>query len=166
MKPFKMKTLSSLLVAFGLFTMAHALPEDSAEPIKITSDTGGYDHQINEGFYDGNVVMVQGTLEIHADHAQFKMVNDELEEVIAKGNLIKIKYLPEADKPWVFGEGERLEYYPKKNLLVLSQRAKLTQEDDVVEAHRIEYDTINKKVKALSNQKSDRVFFEIKPKGK
>lgn len=167
MKPSKMKVTLSSLFAMALFSVAHALPEDSSLPIQITADTGGYDQQINEGFYDSNVVMVQGTLEIQADHAKFTMVNDELDKVIANGKLIKIKYLPEKDKPWVFGEGEILEYFPKKNLLVLKKNAKLTQDTDIVEANVIEYDTLNKKVKALSgNNKSDRVFFEIKPKGK
>ncbi|GAA5093594.1 lipopolysaccharide transport periplasmic protein LptA [Wohlfahrtiimonas larvae] len=167
MKPSKMKTTLSLLLAITLFSTAHALPEDSSLPIQITADTGGYDQKLNEGFYDSNVVMVQGTLEIRADHAIFTMVDDELDKVVANGKLIKIKYLPEQDKPWVFGEGEILEYFPKKNLLILKQKAKLTQDTDIVEANAIEYDTLNKKVKALSGKdKSDRVFFEIKPKGK
>lgn len=167
MKPSKMKTAISSLFVMALFSVANALPEDSSLPIQITADTGGYDQAINEGFYDSNVIMVQGTLEIKADHAKFSMVDDELEKVIATGNLIKIKYLPEKDKPWIFGEGEVLEYFPKKNLLVLKKRAKLVQDTDIVEANVIEYDTLNKKVKALSgNNKSDRVFFEIKPKGK
>lgn len=167
MKPLKMKTATSLLLISMMFSIANALPEDSSEPIQITADTGGYDHQINEGFYETNVVMVQGTLEIHADYAKFTMVDEELDHVIANGNLIKIKYLPEENKPWVFGEGEILEYFPKKNLLLLKKNAKLMQDTDIVEANVIEYNTIEKKVKALSgDNKSDRVFFEIKPKGK
>ena len=167
MKPSKMKIALSSLLAITLFSSAYALPEDSSLPIQITADTGGYDQKINEGFYDSNVIMTQGTLEIKADHAKFTMVNDELDQVIATGKLIKIKYLPEKNKPWVLGEGEILEYFPKKNLLVLKKNAKLVQETDIVEANVIEYDTLNKKIKASGgNNKSDRVFFEIKPKGK
>lgn len=167
MRRLKMKTVVSALWVTMLFSMAQALPEDSSLPIQITADNGGYDHQINEGFYEKNVVMVQGTLEIKADHAKFTMVDDELDLVIANGKLIKIKYLPEKDKAWVFGEGEILEYYPKKNLLILKKNAKLVQDTDIVEANVIEYNTLDKKVKALSGgNKSDRVFFEIKPKGK
>lgn len=150
-----------------LMSVANALPEDSALPIQITADMGGYDQQLNEGFYDKNVVMTQGTLEIRADNAKFSMVDNELEQVIANGQLIKIKYLPEKDKPWVYGQGEILEYFPKKNLLILKKNAKLTQDTDIVEANVIEYNTLEKKVRALSDaNKSDRVFFEIKPKGK
>ena len=106
MKPSKMKITLSSLLAITLFSSAYALPEDSSLPIQITADTGGYDQKINEGFYDSNVIMTQGTLEIKADHAKFTMVNDELDQVIATGKLIKIKYLPEKNKPWVLGEGE------------------------------------------------------------
>lgn len=166
MKQLKMKRVISGLLMATMLSLVHALPEDSSMPIQITSDTGGYDHQINEGFYDNNVIMKQGTLEIKADHAQFKMLDDELDYVIARGKLIKVKYLPEKDKPWVYGEGEILEYFPKKNLLVLKVNAKLTQQDDMVEANRIEFNTLTKKVQALSDKKTDRVFFEIKPKGK
>lgn len=168
MKQSKIKSVVNiLLVAVFMVPIAQALPEDSSLPIQITADSGGYDQQINEGFYDSNVIMIQGTLEIHADHAKFVMVNDELDNVIATGKQIKIKYLPEKDKPWIFGEGEVLEYFPKKNLLVLKQNARLTQDTDIVEASTIEYNTLDKKVKALSdNNSSDRVFFEIKPKGK
>lgn len=168
MKRSKIKTVINIFLASVLIMpIAQALPEDSNLPIQITADSGGYDQQINEGFYDTNVVMVQGTLEIQADHAKFKMINEELDNVIATGKKIKIKYLPEEDKPWVYGEGEILEYFPQKNLLVLKKNARLTQGTDIVEANVIEYNTLDKKVKALSDKNSsDRVFFEIKPKGK
>lgn len=166
MKRFEMKIVINILLVLSLCSLSYSLPEDSDLPIQITSDSGGYDHQINEGFYENNVVMTQGTLEIKADYAKFIMVDDELDYVIANGKLLKIKYLPEEDKPWIFGEGEILEYFPKKNLLILKSKAKIEQGTDIVEASRLEYNTVEQKVKALSASKSDRVFFEVKPKGK
>lgn len=166
MKRLKMKIVTNALLVLSVCTLAYSLPEDSQLPIQITSDTGGYDHQIGEGFYENNVVMTQGTLEIKSDHAKFTMKDDELDYVIATGKLIKIKYLPDKEKPWIFGEGEILEYFPKKNLLVLKNKAKIEQGEDIVEASRLEYNTVEQKVKALSGSKTDRVFFEIKPKGK
>ena len=166
MKQFMMKIIINTLLVVSLCSLSYSLPEDSNLPIQITSDSGGYDHQIKEGFYESNVVMTQGTLEIKADYAKFIMVDDELDYVVANGQLIKIKYLPEKDKPWVFGEGEILEYFPKKNLLILKNKAKIEQGTDIAEANRLEYNTVEQKVKALSENKQDRVFFEIKPKGK
>ncbi len=162
-QPIKLLLSSLGLALLSSIHLSHALPEDSSLPIQITADEVNYDQQTGEGVYKNNVIMTQGSLEIRADIAKFIMENNALSYVEAKGNLIKIKYLPEKDKPWVLGEGRTLEYYPNQNRLILKTDAKLVQEKDTVVADQIEYDTIAKKVKAHGKSKSDRVFFEIQP---
>lgn len=159
------KIYKTLLIALLLqFSASHALPEDSTQPINITADEAQYNQQTGEGVYNKNVLIKQGSLEIKADNAIFYMENGELSYVKAKGNLIHIQYLPEKDKPWVYGEGQNLEYYPKKNELILMNNAKITQDKDIVTANKIIYDTASKKITAKGRSNHDRVNFTIQPK--
>lgn len=160
------KNSTILLITFWMFaSYCYALPEDQNLPIKITSKEGSYNQETGMGVYKDDVIMTQGTLEIKADIATFNMVDDELNHVEATGNLIKIKYLPELDKPWIYGEGLELEYKPKEDLLILKKNAKITQDKDTMVADKIEYNIKTKKMRALSNSNKDRIIFKIEPKG-
>ncbi|MDG9729266.1 lipopolysaccharide transport periplasmic protein LptA [Ignatzschineria sp. RMDPL8A] len=146
-----------LLAGLWLFQMAWALPEDRNLPVDIVSDTGEYFQEEGYGIYTGNVVLTQGTLEIKADKATFYLKEGALDYVVAeslqKGKLVKIKYLPNHDDPWVFGEGKTLHYYPNKELLTLLTNAEVIQANDVVKAEQIDYRLDTKKVTASRSKK-------------
>lgn len=150
----------SLLIAVN---NAFALQEDRQLPLDIVSDWSEFynnEQGAPSGIYRGNVVLTQGNLTIHADEATFKLIDGELDNIIATGNPVKIKDLPQLNEPWIFGEGLILSYFPKKELLVLEKNAKVEQKQDVVNANKITYDLNTRTINA-ERSPDERVHFTI-----
>ncbi len=140
--------------------ISFALPEDRQLPLHIDADWSEFTNGTPTGTYKGNVVMVQGNLEILADKAIFQMVDGELEYIIATGDMVKIKDLPKPNEPWVYGEGRKLSYFPKKQTLELEIDAQVEQNRDVVVADKIIY---NLETRVINAERKDdgRVHFTI-----
>lgn len=139
---------------------AFALPEDRQLPLYIDADWSEFTNGTPTGIYKGNVVMVQGNLEILADEAIFQMIDGELEYIIATGDMVKIKDLPKLNEPWVYGEGRKLSYFPKKQILELETDAQVEQNRDIVVANKIIY---NLETRVINAERKDdgRVHFTI-----
>lgn len=153
--------LSTLLLL--PFNSAFALQEDRNLPLDIVADWSEFYNNSEgspSGIYRGNVVLTQGNLTIHADEATFRLIDGELDNIIATGNPVKIKDLPQIDEPWIFGEGLTLSYFPKQDLLVLEKNAKVEQKQDVVNANKITYDLNTRTINA-ERSPADRVHFTI-----
>lgn len=120
-------SMLSLLIAVN---NAFALQEDRQLPLDIVSDWSEFynnEQGAPSGIYRGNVVLTQGNLTIHADEATFKLIDGELDNIIATGNPVKIKDLPQLNEPWIFGEGLILSYFPKKSCLSWKKTLKLSK---------------------------------------
>ncbi|MBI5617160.1 MAG: lipopolysaccharide transport periplasmic protein LptA [Gammaproteobacteria bacterium] len=122
--------------------VAHALSTDSDQPIEIESDFAELDDQEHKTIYIGNVIVTQGSIRMTGDklRANFNE-NRELIEAFMEGRPAHFKQTPDGDKQDIMGEALDVEYYAKKNLLFLIQRAKLTQGERLFEGYRINYDT-------------------------
>lgn len=157
------KTIFVGIVTLLSINSAFALQEDRKLPLDIVSDWSEFyngPEGTPSGIYRGNVVLTQGNLTIQADEATFRLVNGELDNIIATGNPVKIKDLPQLDEAWIFGEGLKLSYFPKKDLLVLETNAKVEQNQDVVNANKITYDLNTRTINA-ERSPADRVHFTI-----
>lgn len=155
-----LKYISTLLVISSILHIAHALPEDRKLPLDITADWSEFSGGTPTGIYRGNVILTQGNLTIYADEATFQLVEGELDYIIATGAPVKIKDLPQENEPWVFGEGKKLSYFPKRNILELEINAQVEQNRDVVTANKIIYNLDTRKINAERSPK-DRVHFTI-----
>ncbi len=139
---------------------AFGLPEDRNLPLNIDADWSEFTNGTPTGIYRGNVLMTQGNLEIRANEAIFQLIDGELEYIIATGNPVKIKDLPKADEPWVFGEGKKLSYFPKRNILELENEAQVEQNNDIAIANKIIYNLETRVINAERNS-DERVHFTI-----
>ncbi len=157
-RPLILGTLLTI-ISFNLQT-AFALPEDRQLPLYIDADWSEFTNGTPTGTYKGNVVMVQGNLEILADEAIFQMVDGELEYIIATGDMVKIKDLPKLNEPWVFGEGRKLSYFPKRQILELETDAQVEQNRDIVVANKIIYNLETRVINA-ERKEDGRVHFTI-----
>lgn len=152
-----------LLLILLVHNSAYALQEDRKLPLDIVSDWSEFRNGPEgtpSGIYRGNVVMTQGNLIIHADEATFQLIDGELDNIIATGNPVKIKDLPQPDEALIFGEGLILSYFPKKDLLILEKDAQVEQNQDIVNANKIIYDLNTRTINAERSAK-DRVHFTI-----
>lgn len=155
----------SLIVVLGSINIASALPEDRKLPLDINADWSEFSGGTPTGIYRGNVVLTQGNLQITADEAIFQLKDGELEYIIATGNPVKIKDLPQANEGWVFGEGGSLSFYPQQQMLALENNAKIKQSNDSVSANKITYNLDTRKINAERSSK-DRVHFTIQMEGR
>ena len=153
--------LSTIVTVMSLnLHTAFALPEDRQLPLYIDADWSEFTNGTPTGIYKGNVVMIQGNLEILADEAIFQMVDGELEYIIATGDMVKIKDLPKLNEPWVFGEGRKLSYFPKRQILELETDAQVEQNRDIVVANKIIYNLETRVINA-ERKEDGRVHFKI-----
>ncbi len=155
----------SLVLLLSAINVAVALPEDRKLPLDINADWSEFSGGTPTGIYRGNVVLTQGNLKITADEAIFQLKDGELEYIIATGNPVKIKDLPQANGSWIYGEGGSLSYYPKRQALELEKNAKIEQNKDTVSANKITYNLETRTINAERNSK-DRVHFTIQMEGR
>jgi lipopolysaccharide export system protein LptA len=156
------------LLLLVLFSMnANALESDSDQPITIDSDTATYDDVKAISTYTGSVVSIQGSIRVNSDKLVVYFINGEADKMVFTGNPAKFKQTPHEGDPDITGEALIGEYYPKKNLLVLINKATVWQGNGAYSSDFIEYDLRTSLVKAGEKETaSKRVHVVLQPKSK
>lgn len=157
---------------------AYTLASDKDQPIEIEADAAELDDKKSVTVYTGNVVVVQGSIHMTGDKMTVYYTEDnDLESVIMVGDPATYKQLPDDSDVYDEAQAKRMEYYSPKNLIVLINNAEVKQEGLRFSGNRIEYDTVNSRIKAegraAKTGESDdevsgdgRVRITIKPKKK
>ena len=149
---------------------ARALSTDKDQPIEIEADRAELDDINNVTVYYGDVIVVQGSIRMTGDKMTvYHTPDDELDTVIMVGKPATYRQLP--DNSEIYDEAEALimEYYELKSYVILKEEAVVTQEGLKFSGKRIEYDTLNSRVKAESgvshtiDKKEDEVSTGKKP---
>jgi lipopolysaccharide export system protein LptA len=155
--------LLSALTSPALF----ALESDADQPIIIDSNTATYDDKTEVSIYTGNVISIQGSIRVKSDKLTVYFVDGDAEKLLFIGEPAKFKQTPKEGKEDITGEALIGEYYPKKNLLILKNKATVWQGNGAYSSDFIEYDIKTSLVKA-GEKSSDakRVHVVIKPKSK
>lgn len=156
------------LLSLGFYSSALlALESDAEQPITIDSNTATYDDKQEISIYTGNVISIQGSIRVNSDKLTVYFVNGEADKLVFTGKMAKFKQTPKAGKDDITGEALIGEYYPKKNLLILKNKATVWQGNGTYASDFIEYDIKTSLVKA-GEKSSDakRVHVILKPKTK
>ncbi|RME34494.1 MAG: lipopolysaccharide transport periplasmic protein LptA [Gammaproteobacteria bacterium] len=164
--------LPGLLLLCG--AAAFALPDDAEQPIAIEADAFELDDLQGIAIYSGAVVATQGSIRLEGDKLTVRYdKNQDLDEVLLQGKLARFRQQREVGGEWIKGKARRIEYYPKKDLLILLQQAEVTEGKRLIKGDRIEYDIANARVKARKattsagkEKKGGRVRIVIPPKKK
>ena len=99
--------------------------------------------------YTGDVIIIQGSMRMDADKVMVYMDDKrEITKLVATGNLVKFKQIPEEGKEAVRGQSLRADYFPARKLLVLKQQAVIWQGDNSTASEYIEYDREQELIKA------------------
>lgn len=145
----------------------YALESDSDQPIVIDSDTATYDDLKAISTYTGNVVSIQGSIKVDSDKLVVYFINGEADKMVFTGNKAKFKQTPNVGAKDITGEALTGEYYPKKNLLILIDKATVWRETGMYSSDFIEYDLKTSLVKAGEKESaSKRVHVILQPKDK
>jgi lipopolysaccharide export system protein LptA len=123
---------------------AGALSTDSQQPVEIEADFAEMDDLEGRTTYVGNVIVTQGSIRMTGDRMRANFdENRELVEVFLDGQPAYFKQTPDGGKEDIEGEGAQIQYFAKKNQLILIKDARLTQGARLFEGYRINYDTKN-----------------------
>ncbi len=158
-------TLSSLLtlVILLLPSWVHGLPEDRDKPIQLEAERGQLDQKTGTSIYEGNVIITQGTLRLHADTATIYTKDGNFQRIETVGKPATWRYKMAPDKEEVNGSGLHIDYDATKNLLTMSGNAKITQGSDVFTGDYMEYETQTEVVRA-KGENGNHIQITIQPK--
>lgn len=136
-----MLALSFALAAFGGSAPVHAEKADRTKPINYSADTGDVNNQTKLATLNGNVIITQGTLTIHADKVVFKQNPDNSLSATAYGNPVTFRQKRDDLDEYYEGFAQRGEYDGTKELLQLYDRALLRRGGDEIRSNYISYNT-------------------------
>lgn len=128
---------------------AHALKEDTNQPINIVSDNQSLDLERNIVTFTDNVVITQGSIVIKAQKVVITRPQDssQQETIDATGNPVTFHQLMDNGKP-VDGKARKVHYDLAKEFLTLTDNAQLKQLDSQIEGDVITYDVKKQQLNA------------------
>jgi lipopolysaccharide export system protein LptA len=153
------------LAALGWSGAAPALPDDTEQPIHITTDEALRDEKTGRTVYQGNVELVQGTIRITADRITLYSEENEASRIVAEGSPARMQQQPEPDSPLMHAHGDVIEYFRSEERVQLRQNAQVEQDGSVVTGDKIDYFIDQQLVKAAADESStdSRVKVTIPP---
>lgn len=134
---------SSLLACFP----SYALKGDVTKPVYINSDSVVFNKSKGFAIYEGNVSIVQGSLEIKAWKIEIKAPNNKIELIEAKGSPVSFKQKMD-DGKLAKGTANRVRYLVEDKRLFLDGNAVLSQNNDKFSSNHIEYSIRSGELKA------------------
>lgn len=135
---------------------ALALSTDSDQPIEVEADSAELDDIKNISVYRGKVIVIQGSIRMTGDIMTVHHTEeDEIEELVLEGRPATYRQMPDNGTVYDAAEALRMEYYETRNLVVLIDKAVVTQEGLRFSGDRIEYDTALSQVKAWSKPRDE-----------
>ena len=153
-----MKAICNLLLATlltgAVALPAQALPGDSAEAIRIESDTAEMDEKQGVSVYRGRVRITQGSVRIRADKVTVESTDEGVSKIVATGRPAHYQHKPKPDESIVHAYGEVIQYFAEDQKIVILKNARLEQEDNTFIGDRINYDIQKQQVKAHSDGKT------------
>lgn len=170
---------SGLLIGMGLFLApitAMALSTDRDQPIELEADKADIDDLKGISIYTGNVVLIQGSMQIKAHKLTlYNDKNRQLEKAVAvgaDGKLATFKQRPEGKDKDLRARAKTMIYFLKKDKIHLLKKAHVWQGGDTFSGDKIIYDTKQETVIASSQKDKhgkpvntgERVRVTIQPK--
>ncbi|CAG8865847.1 Lipopolysaccharide export system protein LptA [Pseudomonas fluorescens] len=134
--------LLSLSAALGSAS-AWALPTDRDQPIRIQADNAHLDDKQGVATYTGDVIITQGSMKITGNTVTLtRAANGDIDVVTSVGNLAYFEQQQSAAKPdKMKGWAVTIQYQSQKELVILTDRAKVENEGNTTEGEKIVYNT-------------------------
>lgn len=172
----KINTLSKLLLCGSLLFSVHqrvwAEAADRDKPIDLEADTMKVDDAKQISTYTGNVILTQGTLEIHADKLVVREDKEGFQHSTSLGNPTTFKQKLEGKNEYIQGSAQRIEYDGRMDKVQLYTKAWVKRGEDVVHGDYIMYDANAEYAEVIgggsqnATSGSGRVRAVIQPKNK
>lgn len=169
MQPVKYKigTLFFLLVLSLTLPcrVAFSAAAPSNQSIYLEADQVDIDDKQGVSTYTGKVKMTRAELQIEADKMTVYRSKQQLQKIIAVGTPVQLHQAATASSKEIHGEGLRMEYDAISGEILLSENAKLHQEENDFSGNFIRYNLNSEIVKAGKGEtQNQRVRVVIHPK--
>lgn len=160
----------SLIICVIIYPLRlYALPDDREKMAELNADHVEISAQAYEGIYSGHLHFSQGSTHLTADEA--KTVTNKTHELVYAiaishaPNLSHFWTIPKAGAPTLHAYAKRIEYYPKKNLVILAGDAKILQNQHELSAPIIELNTLNQHlITKKTPQSRTKIIFHLEEK--
>ena len=144
-----LRLLLALALA-GLTAGAGALSGDRDQPIRIDSDRAQLDNQRRVAVYEGNVVLLQGSLRITGDVVTMHFNEGyDLSILISEGSPTRFQQQLDSGEVQE-GRADRIEYRTGSGAMTFVGEARIAQGQFKMKAHRLEYDSVSGSIKGVS----------------
>ena len=163
-----MRVARFLLLALSALPVGavHALPGDKDQPISVEADKLEIRDAENISIYEGNVHLVQGSLEINSDRLVIHFDDaDQLQLMEMTGAPARFRQLDE-QRVEMTGKALRINYLENESLIELIEDARFSHAGDSIESNRILINTENNSIQAGDTQTDERVKMLIQPRQK
>lgn len=148
MKSLIVKTIT-VAVALISTSSLWALSSDKDQPVSITADNVDYNFATGERIYEGNVHLIQGSLEVTANKLIAEFNGDKFDKATATGTQDKratFKQRPDGKDDDVIGIGDTLIYDETNQKMEIITNAELTQANQKATGAKIVYDIVADKM--------------------
>ena len=160
--------LYALLCAALLVPPAHAEKADRDKPVNLEADLVTLDDIRKVSVYQGNVILSQGTLMLHADQVQVTQNASGLDKVSATGRPVAFRQKLDGRDEFIEGFADRIEYDSVNSQLELIGQARLRRGSDELRGAQISYNANTEFYKVVgqpgAQTPSGRVRAVIRPK--
>jgi lipopolysaccharide export system protein LptA len=163
-KPIALLTLLLPGLLLGLLPLQSiALDSDREQAIEVEADRLEVREQENISIYEGNVKLVQGSLNISSDRLviHFNDAN-ELTLMEMTGQPARFRQL-DNERQEMLGEAQQIDYTESESLLLLRRSAYLKHAGDEIRSDLIRFNTDTNGIEAGGTQSDERVKMVIKP---
>jgi len=145
--PLLKKSALFLFVTAVTINPASALKSDVEQPVHIDADSVTFNKTKGLAVYEGNVSIIQGSLEIKAYRIEINAPNNEISKITAKGSPVKFQQKMD-DGKMARGSAKLIQYQVKAKRLVMDGNASLSQHTDTFNSNHIEYSINTGELKA------------------
>ena len=138
--------LFALLVSLSPFALAERA--DREKPINVEADRVRMDDINKVQIFEGNVVLIQGTMQLRTHHLVVTQDADGFQKGVATGGARGLAYFRqkrEGKEEYFEGEGERIEHDARDEVTQFFIRAWAKNGQDEVKGHYISYDALTEK---------------------
>lgn len=167
MQHHKFKRFTFILLCLYALT-GHTNPAplkiDPNQPIQIQADSAAFDQTKQEAVHTGNVILTQGTHELHANQLTIKKdIKGRLTVITAKGEPATFTGKRQNDINPVYATAKTIYYYPDKQLVVLEGSATLDHQQDKFRGPVLSYQ-LDKQIINATKQSDERPIITIHPR--
>lgn len=144
-KQFLFNWMTILVLSFIVLRSGMANTPATSSEITVHADYMVYSLNTGENIYQGNVRIIQGSIELTGDSVTVKRIDNKISNIQVKGN--PARYLQDENTDNIVrATSQQIDYSASKNRLTLIDQASLEQSDHTVNSERITYDTVKKAI--------------------